>query len=293
VSLSFFYIAYALTIESEIELPELPVISEGVETADVRIRVADIGIHRIRRPANEVLVSVPDVGWFLVRGGHEIVIQPCPNADMGQVKDVLLGRAMACLLRQLGWLTLHASGVLIDEMAVLFVGPSGAGKSTTAAAFHARGHKIVADDVAAVRTIAGKSAVRPAWSYLRLLANSLTVLEGQAMASERQGDKYRFDLGKNTLLHPFTLKSIYFLSRGSELRLEAVREMDAIRLLSENTLFCRARQLPEVIAGHLSECASLASTVKIRRLTRRRSLDDLPQLVRLVEEDLAGLRSKA
>jgi hypothetical protein len=57
-----------------------------------------------------------------------------------------------------GALLLHASAVIVDAGAVLFIGHSGAGKSTTAALWrrHARGARVLSDDRVVVRPVRGR-----------------------------------------------------------------------------------------------------------------------------------------
>jgi hypothetical protein len=44
---------------------------------------------------------------------------------------------------------------------------------------------------------------------------------------------------------------------------------------------------PDFISSHLRQCASLVKNVSICRLKRKRSLAALPELVKLIEEDIA------
>jgi hypothetical protein len=195
---------------------------------------------------------------------------------------------MAYLLRQRGWLPLHASVVAMGEQAALFLGSSGEGKSTTAAAFHARGHLVIADDVGAVRVVAGQCLVRPAWSRLRLLDDSRAVVEGLGLGSEFQIDKHSYDLRRGRLQKLFPVRRIYCLEFGQELRTEAIAPLQAVALLSRHS-FCRHRKLDlEAMAAHLRDCAQVGSTAALYRLERPRSLSSLSTLVSLVEKEMAA-----
>jgi hypothetical protein len=179
------YSGFGLVIDSELELPEL-VPSEG--QPDILIRRGTV--PRVRRKATleeEIAFNVIGVA-FHIRNGREIVIDPNPGVDPGTLRVVLLGRVMAFLLRQRGWLPVHASGVVIDGQCILFLGGSGTGKSTTAAAFHARGHLVVTDDVGPVRVVDGHCVVQPVGSRLRLLDDARAVLKGTYPLPEFQGD---------------------------------------------------------------------------------------------------------
>lgn len=204
----FRYSAFALTIDSEIELPGLP---PGDGETDVVIRLGDVS-PACRRATNEQVFAIrPGVAKFLVLLGKEIVIEPVPGGDPALLRITLLGRIMAYLLRQRGWLPLHASGVVIGTCGALFLGPSGAGKSTTAAAFHARGHLVIADDVGAVSVAGRNCLVRPASSHIRLLEDARVVLQHMESEHRLHVDKYRFDIGGESLRTPFPLARIYLL----------------------------------------------------------------------------------
>ncbi len=126
------YSAFSLTIDSEVELPEL---SEGRGEPDVIIRLGTVTAQQTQATIEDEFALPLNVGRFHVKGGREIVVDPLPDADPYILRAMLQGRLMAYLLRQRGCLPLHASGVAIGGQAVLFLGESGAGKSTTAAAF--------------------------------------------------------------------------------------------------------------------------------------------------------------
>jgi hypothetical protein len=277
------YSGYGLGIDSELELPELPA---GDGEPDVVIRLGSV-------PANS-RPSIPDeefafntlAGAFRIRGGTEIIVDPLPGAAPGALNVVLLGKIMAFLLRQRGWLPLHASVVVVDGQAVLFLAPSGGGKSTTAAAFHARGHMAVADDIGAVRVVNQQSIVRPAWGRIRLPDDSCELLAGLNLQSEFHFDKHTYRLSATNLRRSFPVNRIYSLEFGEELRTEVLAPLEAVAVLSRHS-FARHRILgKEALRIHLRECASVASATGVYRLERPRSLSGLSALAGMVEKSL-------
>src|SRR4051794_10790794 len=156
------YVAYGLGIRSALPLPEL-VPKEAA--ADVTIRLGKAN----RFPSGATCVESPyrgahykvtqeeaylfweKVGSFSVRYGCEIIVEPAPGVEERVLRLFILGAALAVLLQQRGQLVLHASAVNVGLGVVAFIGGPGWGKSTMAAAMHARGHKVVADDVVAVQ----------------------------------------------------------------------------------------------------------------------------------------------
>ncbi len=144
-----------MIIESELELPELP---RGEGKSDLRIDLGPVPKTNELASLDEEFAFNTYAGAFHIKGGCQIIVDPRPGIDPEGLRVILLGRIMAFLLRQRGWLPLHASVVTVGPQAILFLGPSGAGKSTTAAAFHTRKrHRVISDDIGAMR--AGRGPV--------------------------------------------------------------------------------------------------------------------------------------
>jgi HPr serine kinase-like protein len=192
VSLEHSYRAFGLGIASALPLPEL---LAGDGRADVEIhRSAPLERNSLAPQAtaatmvapNEWRLTYDDVGVVTVRDGRTIELAPLRGVSPRIVRLTLLGPAMAVLLHQRGFLVLHASVVEMAGRAVAFLGESGAGKSTLAAALHARGHRLVADDVAAVRIgPEGGPEVYSGFPQLKLWPDALTALGRDAAPLKR------------------------------------------------------------------------------------------------------------
>lgn len=98
-----------------------------------------------------------------------------PMTDADAV-TFLLGPVLGVVLRRKGLVALHASAVVIDGAAALFLGPGGSGKSTLAAACAARGLAVLAEDVVALREREGRWWVQPAYGSIRLWEDSAGML---------------------------------------------------------------------------------------------------------------------
>jgi hypothetical protein len=279
----FCYRGYSLIIGSELPLPELP---EAEGDPDIVIRLGTV--PRIARKASvsDELAFHNLAGAFHITNGHEIMIDPLPGADPDALRVVLIGRIMAYLLRQRGWLSLHASGVVIDGFGVLFLGTSGSGKSTAAAAFHARGHHVMTDDVAPVRVSGGQCVALPARARLRLDENSRSIVGGESAVPH--WDKYLVDVTRGTLPESIEVKRIYALMDGSDVGTQEIPLAASVRVLSAHSFFRRRRMDEASLRSHLHDCATVAGTASIRQLTRPRLLSSLPDLVEFVEDDVAN-----
>ena len=142
----YFYYAFGLNIESEIECPLL--IAGDGSAPDLVIRLGPVP-HELRQAqvqesfyqinARHCLLNIDKVARYLVTDGSEIIVEPHPAAAEKDVRLFLLGSAMGALLHQRGVWPLHGSAVAGRRGAVLFVGATGSGKSSLAGAFHQRG----------------------------------------------------------------------------------------------------------------------------------------------------------
>ena len=280
----FRYCGFGLSIHSEVQLPELPA---GREQADIVIRYGKVPRIAAGATMHEEIAHFGRAGSFLIRDGREIILDPLPEVDPAQVRVLLVGRLMAFLLRQRGWLPLHGCGVEIEGEAILFLGPSGSGKSTIAAAFHTRGHQVITDDVAAVRVNEDNQClIRPGGPRIRLWNNSLEILE-KAEPGTFKWQKNVFDLSRNELPELMCVRRIYLLDDGDETRSNPFPPLEAVTILSRYSLVKHERMDKESLAVHLRHCAAVAAVIRVCRLTRPRSLTALPELVQWVESDAA------
>jgi hypothetical protein len=282
------YSAFSLTIDSQLELPELPC---GSGDPDVTIRIGSVNRANREATIDDELAFPRNVGGFHIMCGREIVVDLLPQADTGVVRTLLAGRIMAYLLRQRGYLPLHASAICIDGKGVLFLGESGSGKSTTAAAFHSRGHHVLADDVTAVRNIASRLELQPAWPGLRLLDDSRNVIGAGETTAGFQGGKHVYRLNGPALAGPCAVKRIYLLNFGNAdgqapVRSSPLSKLSAVALLNTHSLLRTWRAGHAIRQINLDRCAAVADAQTICRLIRPRSLNSLPDLVDFVEKDV-------
>ncbi len=279
----FLYSFFGLEIRSEVELPDLP---PGTGEPDVVIRLGSVPRTQRKATMREEIAFHARGGAFHIRDGREIVLDPRPGVDPALLRVLLAGRMMAFLLRQRGWLPLHASGVTLVGRGVLFLGASGSGKSTTAAAFHSRGCNVVTDDVGAVRVVDGGCVLSPAGPRIRLLDDARAVFGAAEPKSAWQWRKRLFDLSGGEGRELVPVRRIYLLEYGGEIARERIQPMSAVVALSGHSFVKHWRMDEVALAAHLCDCSRVARSVPLYRLFRPRSLDALPDLVRWVEKDL-------
>ena len=300
------YWAYGLGMHSELILPEL-VAAEGV-APDVVIRLGQVEHTRSERcttgscfhlSTREACFLSAGLGSFLVHDGAEIVVEPFPGVDEQLIRLPLLGTMLAILLYQRGFLVLHGSAVAIGDQAVVFVGPKGRGKSTTAAMLYGRGHRILADDVVAVRVLRCETPmVVPGFPQLKLWPEAAACVMGKESETLPQLVS-GYDKRSRRIGHDFSQKAVPLgwicaLAEGPTPELKLLGPQNALIQLIANTYV--ARYGKELLHGeeagtHLSCCTHLAAQVPVFRLERPNSLSVLADTARLVE-DYAGFDSR-
>lgn len=289
------YFAFGLGIASAVRLPEL---LPGDGTADVEIlRTAPLSpgtlppdpIMETPVAPNEWRLTYDDVGVITVRDGRTIELAPLDGVSSRTTRLTLLGPGMAALLHQRGFLVLHASVVEIGGCAVAFLGDSGSGKSTLAAALHARGHRLVADDVAAVRPEPGAPKVYAGYPRFKLWPDALSAL-GHDVASLRRVER-GIDKRAHFIREGFTSSAALPLARfcvldeGPSLELTRMPALEGFLALVSHAY---GIQRLDGVSGreHFQARYELAQSIPCYRLSRPWDLGRLGEVVTRLEREL-------
>ena len=109
-------------------------------------------------------------------------------------------------------LALHAASIDVGGEAVLLAGPSGAGKTTTAAALHAAGTRVLADDLTRCNP-RGHPSVFPGPAVLRLRDDTARRYASDSQpTSHRRKTRLIVPAGRRGDGAPVPLRAIYFLA---------------------------------------------------------------------------------
>lgn len=296
----FSYYAYGLGIHAAMPLPEL---AARETEGEVSIRFGSVdhppadalenGRAYFSPVPGEETLYWQGVGSFLVRGGREIIVDTSGGLDERVLRLFVLGPVLATLLRQRGYLLLHASGVAVADEAILFLGSVGWGKSTMAAALHARGHGLVADDMAALQVEERRPMVFPGFPQLKLWPEAVISSLGDDPERLARWNPY-FEKRVRPASHGFSstslpVKRIYVLDEGSPQEISPLRPQEAfVELIRHSYGSDHGLQTitDKESTSHFLKCASLVKRVPVRSLKRQKSLLELPSLAQLIEKDL-------
>ena len=283
VFMNFFYQAFGLVIESQIECPEL-MTGAGQPIPDVSVRVGTTPTHLdhnsiklgdwIEGGAGQILLKITGVANYLIHNGREIVVDAAQGASPEDLRIYLLGSAMGAVLHQRGLLPFHGSTVSANGQTITFSGPSGIGKSTLAAALVGRGNQMLADDVSAISfTGQGVPMVHPGMPQLKLYDDSGQRLGRNPSFARPLGNhagKSGYPEHASFISEALPSKIIYILGKHSEdsfkeIPLKGIDKFNALRINTYRPSFVKAMGLE---LTHFDLLKKLTAHIDVRILLR-------------------------
>lgn len=305
-----YYGIHGLTLRSSLPLPEVPAVAEvGIDEAepDIEIRLVETticgsgsnGVH-VREAGDRIAIHRNRIGSFCVEKGRRIAVNPAVNGSPGLLRRYLFGAALPILLFQRGTLTLHASAIAIGDAGILFSGTPGVGKSTLAAALAVRGHRLLCNDVAAIR-FNGTPTVYPGISAVKLDEGSAETFGDKLRRHDWTADEldksyYTIPRASTTGEDPLTgvpIRSVYRLTidgsetQSSPFRIEALPPAQATITLLGATYTAKLMDGADTSHEFLTHCAKLAESVSVSHISRssEAGLTSLDGLYRAVTRD--------
>ncbi len=287
------YKAYGLTFASELPLPGLP---EGSGPPDVVIRLAPLSSQELQAKQGGgrcVWGRVFNDIQFCIEDGRVMTLDIRRPIGDDVARGYVLGGLLAILLRQRGLLVLHACAVARDGAGVSFMGESGWGKSTLAEFFCQNGYDLLTDDVLAVEMGDGaRPLALPSYPQIRLRPGSGAELvdDFEALPHVNTLTAKRIRSGQRVPEHAVPLRRVYVLdptytTAGS---VEPLSGGEAVVRLLRHSRVMHVFKDPAFTSRHLAQCGQLARAVPVARLHRVQAVEALPDLLRLVEQDLGA-----
>lgn len=242
------YFSNGLNIQSEIAFPEL--IEFNHEIDDVFIRFGSVpdkidntvfeGPFR-QISQNDFLLNIKGVAKYFVKGGSEVIIDPCEGAEENTVRLYILSTIFGYLLHKNNILALHASSIVSNNEAIVFAGPSGSGKSTLALGLYKRGYEVINDDISSVYFDKNEVPhVYPGYKHLKLWANSLESYGYRPInfGKIRAGlEKYSYPVSRlNSSIETIPLKAVFFLELSNlSLNITEITDLRIYNFIQKNT----------------------------------------------------------
>ena len=125
------------------------------------------------RSGNDFLLQFPGIIDFLVSySGDTVQYFSEPDVPDEMIRHLLLDQVIPRIVGHKGRLVLHASAVVCDRGAIIFLGDAGSGKSTLAAAFCMQDYEILTDDCLLLSPEAGRIICIPCYPGIRLWDDS-------------------------------------------------------------------------------------------------------------------------
>lgn len=290
----FTYKAFGLTIQSDIECPEL-IISSG--TPNVIIQVGKVpeslenplfsGV-RFQTKGQEFLLYVDKIARYLVQNGRKITIDIYPNAELPEVRLFLLGSAFGALIHQRGLLPFHGSSVKIGESAIILSGLSGAGKSTLAAAFQKKGYSILSDDVSVISfSESGHPIIHPGYPQMKLWSDSILKLGGDPShfsKTRKQLEKHSIPIVDSFWDKPLPLSKIFIITSSNlgDLKTEPIKGVEKFSLLKTHTYRFNFVAGKEMNSLHFKSFDLLAKSTEVIKLSRPSGKFIFDELINLI-----------
>jgi hypothetical protein len=292
------YNAFGRTIESDINLPELPVVnSSGGSAPDLRI--ANIGAVRRHSQYGQFEATVREE-TVVLRWGYfgEICVsrtlgiryRPWENLDEEAVRTYVGSVPLGVWLHLDGRLTLHGSTVVLDDEAYTIVGHKRAGKSSLTAYLCSIGGKLLADDISVIDfDAAGNAIVLPGAQRLKLWPDTAMRLFPDQYAGwpriHGESEKLVFFPPKQAVqADAVPLRAVLVIEAADVKKPSSYvnSAQDAFRQIVAHSYALRFLQNAGLSLAHHVRTCRLASIASVQTLYRTSNFDDLPDLASIL-----------
>ncbi len=293
------YRAFGLTLLSEIEFPNLPVLENeanaqvwiGPGTLPENLPGAKVSKRYFQASQGKLLVRVKDLGRFLIEDGQRITFETGDGFKATNLRLALINLGLSVILHQRGVLTLHASAVATPNGAVLFCGERRAGKSTLAAGLRQRGWPLVCDDKAALYLDENQRVtVIPSFPELRLWKDAMQQLQISAEHAEKTPDSDKFNLGLTNGFQreALPLRAIYHLKPANteQITIRAINGMEKFQVVKQNTYTNQFLKGLGLLPEHFSLASAVAAQIPVYRVSRPNQSNQLEALIDQINAEL-------
>lgn len=298
-----YYRVYGLNICSEINFSENINKNSKSDTKkiDVVIKLGEFDfssskeiisndLFRINKNKNDYFLYWKDIGTFKVSNGQKITVSPEDDVDEHTLNSYIMGPVLATLLYQRGFLVLHASAVKIGDSSVAFLGDSGIGKSTTAMALNKKGYPLITDDILVIQMNDDENLVLPGLPMTKLSSEMINFAWNNEITPKMiQGPEKRFRCAVSNFWETsLPLKRIYILENAVKSFIDTLKPQKAlIELIHNSYCFVMFENRDKLL--NLEQCSKLMNDITVRSLKVNKSIEELSELVKEIEDDLSSI----
>jgi hypothetical protein len=268
-------------------------------TAAATVDAASDAWHRhASLPNGATYVRWEGVGEFLVSpDGRSITGRRADGSSPESFQVYMLGQALSFALMTQGFEPLHATAVVVDNHAVVFLGESGFGKSSLAACFLESGYRLLTDDLLVLHETDGRLLAYPGPPRIKLfpkVARRFLCDAGESGPMNGGTAKLILPIDqRRQSTTPVELRAIYSLAaprdacRRQSVRTEALTPREGFIELVKAT-FNRRVVGPERLGRQFDLMTRIADRCSVRRLLYPRTIDRLKDVRDVVLSELAS-----
>jgi len=254
---------------------------DGEEVVRWRPRPGNPFHGRLLKTESGYAFWASDAGWYIVNPtAPSIAVEGREPSLLAELR--MFGVPASLCATEAGDIALHASGVEIGGKAVLFAAPSMYGKTTTAAAFTARGHRLLAEDT--IRCTGTSPALAyPGPSVARLradVASSISIPHAVGLPMPNGRVCMVLDRDHRGDGVPVPLRAICLLRSGEDVSIRQVPRQTAARDLYALSFLM---PIPDQRAAVFSRIVDIVSQVEVLDLHRPLRLDAMGDVMDAVE----------
>jgi len=295
----FFYSAYGLTIQSELALPEFRSI-QNIPKADITISLTKISdtfnrenLHKNywRATHRSFYMHIADIeADFHVTNGNKILIETTADPSNPQIQ-LYFGSCIGVLVQQRNILPLHASCISKGNECIIISGQSGSGKSTLAMALNKKGYPLLADDICALHFSEGKPPyVYPSIPQIKIATDSAGALKINTSKLNSTPLKCIVPIDNKSENQKHIIKTIFSIEQSDtdQLKIEELHGSAKMALLVKNT-YTPTDLITNLGKSetHFKHCSILANLLKVKQIYRTGSLNNLPDLISIIENEFS------
>jgi len=297
------YYGYGLRISSDIELPLPKADRDANFDADITFGKMPANIECERKISSYSISQDTFILNFknakIFAGfGREIIIESPENEkfDKDDTVPFILSSCIGALLHQRNTLTLHASSVMTENGAVIFIGTSSCGKSTLAAVFKGKGYTVLSDDICPLEIPGGangKAVMLPSGENLQIWKDIIDALKipGESLKKVRPAiEKYYYGQVAHRPAEPVNISTIYLLNPSNQGLYEINNKFSGNQKLNilKNQICCKNFAKEMCIENtYYQRLKQLAKTVPLKELIKPNNEFNAEKLTDILEKDFS------